>query len=557
MPFTKGNSMKIHPSLQCPFGVTFALDTLNMELKRLMTEPEGHVPFGPRLSWVSGERLASSVVLHRLTKAYEVPGVGNPTKRKRDSIRAVLDRDELGFEFDMNPGHEFYSCFLKTRVFIDTLCRHLKPSYRLVFPTGEGFTTLHGEKDLYNKLEAEEVWECSSGSFSYVTEIFYRNPHMKRYIKKRYYQKVATEFGWNRKDSARRLWERHKSAKACFRTMLSLLVKLVDCSRMTTVPKDNSKDRVITCEPMLTMVCQLSFMYDMREALRLVTGLDLTVLQDWHSARLRTGVATIDLKNASNQVWNSVVKRLFPPKILGILMRLRTGTTQHGESYHHFNMFSPMGCGLTFDVMTWILLGISRSFDSSATVFGDDIMCKREVAKSVMDALPAFGLEVNTLKSFYVGNFRESCGAYADISRDEFIVCYDLVRPETILDGIAAANKLRVLIEARQTSLQLRQLLIKAWNSLLLFLPSDALLEGPAAISDSFILVPRGHPGISWKYSEAWQRLVPFVRKYSSRRRTRSGLCGATLDTVRMLRLRNVVVYDNAPPRLRKDVYEP
>lgn len=548
MPNIIGNRGK-NPT-QVPFGALFALDTLNLALRQLQDPSNGYVPFGERLSWVSGERLASSVVLHRLTKAYEVP-TGQDQDRKERSIRAVLARDEVGFDFEMNPGHEHYSCFLKTRYFIDTICRHFRKSYQLVFPTGEGFTTLRGRKDLYYKLEHDEVWECSPGSFSYVTEIFYRNPHMKRLVKRKYYDKVHQEFGWSRKDSARRLWERHGTGKACFRTMLSLLVKLVDCSRMTTVPKDNSKDRVITCEPFLTMICQLSIMSDMRRALRLATGIDLTVLQDWHAARLRTGVATIDLKNASNQVWLNVVKALFPPKILSLLLRMRTGTTQNGEEYHHFNMFSPMGCGLTFDVMTWILMGIARSFDPSATVFGDDIMCRKEVAKKVMAALPSFGLEVNSSKSFWTGNFRESCGAYADITRDAFIVCYDLTRPENLLECFSAVNKIRVILESEQIDLRLRQILQRAWDTLLLFLPRDAFLEGKADITDSNVLVPPGHPGLSWRYIDEWQTLVPNVRIYRLKRRSEGSLVRSTLDTVRMLTLRNTVVYDGGEGQVR------
>lgn len=542
---------------QVPFGALFALDTLNVALRKLWHPTHRYVPFGAGLRWISGERLASSVVLHRLTKAYEVPIGSDDNKRKQDSIDAVLARDEVGFDFEMNPGHRYYGVFLKTRYFIHTVCKHLTPTYSLVFPTGEAFTSLRGRKDLYYKLECDEVWECSPGSFSYVAEIFYRNPHMKRLVKRKYYARVAKEFGWSRKDSARRLWDRHQDGRACFRTMLSLLVRLVDCSRMTTVPKDNSKDRVITCEPFLTMICQLSFMSDMRRALRLATGLDLRVLQDWHAARLRSGVATIDLKNASNQVWNSVVRRLFPPKILRYLMRLRTGVTQVGDDYHHFNMFSPMGCGLTFDVMTWILLGISRSYDSSATVFGDDIMCKEGVADKLVEALPAFGLTVNVDKSFTVGNFRESCGSYADVTRDSFITCYDLRRPTNLLECIAAANKIRALLDAGQIDSTLRSHLQRAWDSLLHYLPRDAYLEGDARITDSFILVPRGHPGVQWRYDRDLQTAVPHVRTFRIKRRSNGSLVRSTLDTVRMLTLRSTVVYDGTEGRIVSSLTDP
>lgn len=530
------------------------LDHLNTQLKQ--DNPLiPRVPFGPQLSGCSPIVLANSVVLHRLTKAYEIPQSGDRLKRKERSIRAVLDRDEIGFNFEMDPTHPHWVAFLKARHTINALCSTLQPTYSLVFPTGEGFTSLSGEKDLYNKLErCNEVWECSPSSFRYVTVIFYRNLNMKRIVKRKFYSRVLEEFGWSRRDASTRLFNRHgTNGFAAFRTMMSLLVKITDIARLTTVPKDNSKDRVITCEPFLTMICQLSFMRDMRNALTRETGIDLSVLQDWHRARLRSGAATIDLRNASNQVWLDVVKQLFPARIRKILLGLRTGTLQDGDTYVHMNMFSPMGCGLTFDVMTWVLLALARVYDPTATVFGDDIMCTQGTAKKIIDLLPSFGLEVNTDKSFIEGNFRESCGAYGDIGSNTFITCYDLERPTSIPELISTINKLRRIIVANQCSGVLVSKLARAWSDLVDCFPRDALLGSDlTTILDTCILVPRTYIDAPVLFNPGWQRATNYCYEFLTYRKPRGGLVSQTMDTVRLLSMRDVRIYTADEPRLRR-----
>jgi len=86
-----------------------------------------------------------------------------------------------------------------------------------------------------------------------------------------------------------------------------------------------------------------------------------------------------------------------------------------------------MGSATCFPVeamvfLTVVLLGIQDSLSRSLTkgdlktilrkvrVYGDDIIVPVEHVRSVVDSLEAFGLKVNTRKSFWTGKFRESCG---------------------------------------------------------------------------------------------------------------------------------------------------
>lgn len=539
---------------KCPVPVKalFIYDTLNLALHKYFS----HYPkLGPGFRGLSGKVLASALVTHRLTKGYEIPSVKLSSSRKRDSIATVLERDTQGFEYippigvSQGPGGDRY---LQARRIINAICRHFKPTYSLVFPTGEGATTSHGRKDLYYKLESTRYWECSPQSFPYVARIFYGNTHMKRLVKGKFYELVKEELSWTRAHASAWLYRKNgKRGFNSFKTMLSYLVTLRDTSRMTTVPKDNSKDRVITCEPLLTMICQLSVMRDMRRALAKATGLDLTVMQDWHGAKLRMGHATIDFKNASNQVWLSVVRDMIPDPLRGILLALRTGVTEYNGQYHHFNMFSPMGCGLTFDVMTLLLLGVSRSFDANATVFGDDVMMKADVAQDFCEFIRKFGFEINTSKTFTEGNFRESCGHFADLTNDTLIKSFDLKRPSNTSEHFAAINKLRVIIDANQVTPSLRRLLLKTWYALLETVPRDALRGSSQCwVESTHVLI---YNAVNLRYSADWQSWYQHVVEYHLVRPVnQDSLVEGVLDTVRMLRLEAVVPESSEELRIRR-----
>jgi len=86
-----------------------------------------------------------------------------------------------------------------------------------------------------------------------------------------------------------------------------------------------------------------------------------------------------------------------------------------------------MGSALCFPIEAMVFLtiafvGIERSLNRQLTksdiksflgqvrVYGDDIIVPVDHVRSVIGALEDFGLLVNTDKSFWNGNFRESCG---------------------------------------------------------------------------------------------------------------------------------------------------
>jgi hypothetical protein len=151
-------------------------------------------------------------------------------------------------------------------------------------------------------------------------------------------------------------------------------------------------------------------------------------------------LATLDLSEASDRVSNLHVMALFSrfPNLLIAIQDCRsTKADVPGFGVQHLSKFASMGSALCFPMeamvfLAVIFLGIQDelnrpltandilSFAGKVRVFGDDLIIPKEMVPSVMNRLSLYGYKVNTTKSFWNGNFRESCGkeffAGADVS---------------------------------------------------------------------------------------------------------------------------------------------
>jgi len=118
-------------------------------------------------------------------------------------------------------------------------------------------------------------------------------------------------------------------------------------------------------------------------------------------------------------------------------------------------MISSMGNGFTFPLQTLIFAAIVKAVYSQlglvATgnkrygtlnfgVFGDDIIVDTRAYQRVCYALDMFGFTVNLDKSFYIGDFRESCGKDYYLGHDVRGVYISKLRSE--LDFLSAFNRL-------------------------------------------------------------------------------------------------------------------
>jgi hypothetical protein len=147
-------------------------------------------------------------------------------------------------------------------------------------------------------------------------------------------------------------------------------------------------------------------------------------------------VATIDLSEASDRVSVKLVTTVFrhSPLVLKHLLGCRsTRAVMPDGRIVHLRKYASMGSALTFPVEAVCFLMIClaavcdqqkvfnrlgrpkslQAFENarkSILVFGDDIVIPADCIVKTTEYLEAFGLKVNSKKTFSTGAFRESCG---------------------------------------------------------------------------------------------------------------------------------------------------
>jgi len=201
----------------------------------------------------------------------------------------------------------------------------------------------------------------------------------------------------------------------------------VDGSRLTTVDKNEDTERTIAIEPSGNMVLQLAAGHYLEDILRSI-GLDIATQQPKNKAlalsgSITNGLATIDLKSASDCIKPELVRLLMPTKWFDMLMTLRSPVTKlpDGKSIE-LQMISTMGNGYTFPLMTLLLVALIYGFRATRTgpslyidwsqtaVYGDDIIIPTYEYQDFCKVLHDAGFVVNSDKSYSDGSFRESCG---------------------------------------------------------------------------------------------------------------------------------------------------
>lgn len=205
---------------------------------------------------------------------------------------------------------------------------------------------------------------------------------------------------------------------------------LEEVSELLFVPKDSRGPRTIVREPAHTLPIQMTYFAFLSNYLEYKTRKRVnfssqTINRDLAKlSSMSKSFSTIDLKDASDRVSFSMVKRLF--KNLPSLRKFLDFRTTHcslpsGKTIK-LNKLAGMGSGLTFATMAFIihhtiaftfskLLGISyKKASSYVYVYGDDIMVPSHLHDLAISALNKVGLRVNITKSFSRSHFRESCG---------------------------------------------------------------------------------------------------------------------------------------------------
>jgi hypothetical protein len=204
------------------------------------------------------------------------------------------------------------------------------------------------------------------------------------------------------------------------------------------VPKTQKTPRIIAKEPACMMYIQQAILSMMKEEFRQDANASSFICfdsQEPNRALAREGsatgqLATLDLKEASDRVSNQLVIRMFErfPSLGEAVQACRSraaNVPDHGVI--RLAKFASMGSGLTFPIeamvfCTLVFLGIEKALNRPLTraditsmrgkvrVYGDDIIVPVGYVSSVIRVLEDFGLIVNKNKSFWTGQFRESCG---------------------------------------------------------------------------------------------------------------------------------------------------
>jgi hypothetical protein len=204
---------------------------------------------------------------------------------------------------------------------------------------------------------------------------------------------------------------------------LSLLYsefQIQECEVFDTVPKDIWTDRTIGKQATLNGFLQQGVHSFLRTVLSDV-GLDLsdqTINQKLAEDAWSLGLATVDLRNASNSLSKGVVSFLLPPDWYRFLDAIRHRRTLIGDEERELEMFSAMGNAFTFELETLIFYALSLAVREQSgqkgkvSVYGDDIIVPAGCRELFLEVFSFAGFEVNESKSFWTGPFFESCGKH-------------------------------------------------------------------------------------------------------------------------------------------------
>lgn len=204
------------------------------------------------------------------------------------------------------------------------------------------------------------------------------------------------------------------------------------------VPKTQKTPRVIAVEPTAMQYMQQALMQELVSSLEnddlvspLIGFTDQEPNQKMAAIGSLTGhLATLDLSEASDRVRASLVFYLTRnyPSFKEALDASRSRTANLDGRLIRLSKFASMGSATCFPVEAMVFLAIVvhsialaqglphanqnvvLDCHGSVRVYGDDLVVPTHFAADVMSGLECFHLKVNHSKSFYSGQFRESCG---------------------------------------------------------------------------------------------------------------------------------------------------
>jgi len=240
--------------------------------------------------------------------------------------------------------------------------------------------------------------------------------------------------------------------------------------KVVFVPKTQKTPRVIAMEPVCMQYIQQSITTWLKpriEHLSLYTSGRVNFTRQDINAKISLSssidrrYATIDMSEASDRVSAVLVRDMLEvcPTFRRQLFACRSTRAKlpSGEILT-LRKFASMGSANCFPIEAMAffcaivairvkLAGVRISprsvlkYSSGVYVYGDDIIVPTDEAPSVCDNLEAYGFKVNKHKSFWNGNFRESCGmdAFRGIDVTPTYIRRELPADRTDAHGLASA----------------------------------------------------------------------------------------------------------------------
>jgi len=394
-----------------------------------------HIKFDGELSRTA--RFAKS----KLAAKFEEPTSDNAAERRKDAWSRWIGSDG-GLQRGRLLGPHWAKARLIVHEILDDF--HLGD---LVFTNGSSFEPLGNRVSVACKLT--ETWTITHDCFDLFAKYSYWHRALKFSCKKRF-ESYCRRKGLSLSAVNKKLYRRFRFSPnigfEAYKFKLWCVVTFVQGNRWSTVPKNNLKDRSICLEPLCNMLVQRAVGLGIRACLRDKLGIDLDTLANHHRSRISDPkVATIDLSDCSDTISIWLTEYLLPKRVLNKVLASRSVMTLGpDDNFYVINKVSSMGNGYTFDLMTLILTALTRSFDPTSTVFGDDIICQNQVADDVVDSLKIAGFTVNQEKTLINSDYRESCGAHF-IDGEGYITVFDIRWLKTLHDLIVACNKVAIL----------------------------------------------------------------------------------------------------------------
>lgn len=205
----------------------------------------------------------------------------------------------------------------------------------------------------------------------------------------------------------------------------SYLTTTVCGSKLSSVPKDCTKNRTICIEPTLNMFYQLGAKHQIESVLLKRYRIDISTQADINKVLAKQGsvsggLATLDLKSASDSISIELCRFLLPFDIFCVLNKIRSPVSLVEGENVSLAMISTMGNGFTFPLMTLLFTTLIHAISIHAGkscvngrdfgVFGDDLIVTTDLVEELTRCLSLSGFRINETKSFTTGFFRESCG---------------------------------------------------------------------------------------------------------------------------------------------------